>query len=86
MVHASSLILDDLPPLDNGPLRRGREANHIVFGEDVAILAAFGLLNRAFHTLMPRARGGNGGDALTGFGRSGDRLRDLSSFVASRMG
>ncbi len=48
MVHAASLILDDLPAMDNASLRRGRPANHQAFGEATAILAAIGLLNRAF--------------------------------------
>ena len=51
LVHASSLILDDLPSMDNAPLRRGRKANHLEFGEAVAILAAFGLLNLGYRTL-----------------------------------
>ena len=51
LVHASSLILDDLPSMDDAPLRRGRAANHKEFGEAVAILAAFALLNLAFGTL-----------------------------------
>jgi geranylgeranyl pyrophosphate synthase len=51
MVHAASLILDDLPAMDNAPLRRGKPACHVEFGEAVAILAAFGLLNLAFATL-----------------------------------
>jgi geranylgeranyl diphosphate synthase type II len=51
MIHASSLILDDLPSMDNAPLRRGRPANHVVFGDAIAILAAFGLLNDAFAVL-----------------------------------
>jgi geranylgeranyl diphosphate synthase type II len=48
MVHAASLILDDLPCMDDATLRRGRPANHLAFGEDTAILAATALLNRAF--------------------------------------
>ena len=48
MVHAASLILDDLPAMDNASLRRGLPANHVQFGEATAILAAIGLLNRAF--------------------------------------
>jgi geranylgeranyl diphosphate synthase type II len=48
MVHAASLILDDLPCMDDATLRRGQAANHLVFGEDTAILAATALLNRAF--------------------------------------
>ncbi len=48
LVHAASLILDDLPSMDDAPLRRGRPANHREFGEAIAILAAFALLNLAF--------------------------------------
>lgn len=48
MIHASSLILDDLPCMDDGALRHGVETNHRVFGEDIAILAAKGLLNLAY--------------------------------------
>ncbi|MCB1055683.1 MAG: polyprenyl synthetase family protein [Acidobacteria bacterium] len=48
MVHASSLVLDDLPCMDDASLRRGRATTHREFGEDVALLASFGLLNRAF--------------------------------------
>jgi len=51
LVHAASLILDDLPSMDDAPLRRGRPTNHRQFGEAIAILAAFGLLNLAFGTL-----------------------------------
>jgi geranylgeranyl diphosphate synthase type II len=51
MVHAASLILDDLPSMDDAPLRRGKPSNHRQFGEAIAILAAFGLLNTAFATL-----------------------------------
>jgi len=48
MVHASSLILDDLPSMDDATLRRGRPALHRVVGEANAILAAVALLNGAF--------------------------------------
>jgi geranylgeranyl diphosphate synthase, type II len=51
LVHTASLILDDLPSMDDAPLRRGRPSNHVEFGEAIAILAAFGLLNQAFGTL-----------------------------------
>ena len=51
LVHAASLILDDLPAMDDAALRRGRPANHLEFGEAIAILAAFGLLNLAYGTL-----------------------------------
>lgn len=48
MVHAASLIIDDLPIMDDATMRRGQPATHRVFGEDTATLAAFALLNRAF--------------------------------------
>jgi geranylgeranyl diphosphate synthase type II len=51
MVHAASLILDDLPSMDDAAVRRGKPATHIQFGEAIAILAAFGLLNGAFKSI-----------------------------------
>ncbi|MBK8085229.1 MAG: polyprenyl synthetase family protein [Devosia sp.] len=48
MVHTASLILDDLPCMDDAKTRRQRPTTHIVFGEATAILAAIALLNRAF--------------------------------------
>jgi geranylgeranyl diphosphate synthase type II len=48
MVHACSLILDDLPSMDDAELRRGRPTVHRVFGENVALLASLALLNRAY--------------------------------------
>jgi geranylgeranyl diphosphate synthase type II len=48
MVHASSLILDDLPAMDDALLRRGAPTLHREFGEDLAILAAVALLNHAY--------------------------------------
>jgi geranylgeranyl diphosphate synthase type II len=51
MVHTASLILDDLPAMDNATLRRGQPATHCQFGEDIAILAAIALINRGFELL-----------------------------------
>jgi len=48
MVHAASLIHDDLPAIDNDDLRRGRPTNHKVYGESTAILAGDGLLLDSF--------------------------------------
>jgi geranylgeranyl diphosphate synthase type II len=48
MVHASSLILDDLPSMDGATLRRGKPTLHKVAGEANAILASVGLLAAAF--------------------------------------
>jgi geranylgeranyl diphosphate synthase type II len=55
MVHAASLIVDDLPAMDNASLRRGLPANHMLFGEATAILASIGLLNRAFGVIAEDA-------------------------------
>ncbi|HSB63029.1 MAG TPA: polyprenyl synthetase family protein [Thermoanaerobaculia bacterium] len=51
MVHAASLVLDDLPSMDDATLRRGRPALHVACGEANAILAAVTLLTRAFGLL-----------------------------------
>lgn len=48
MVHAASLILDDMPCMDDAQMRRGRPTIHCQFGEHVAILAAVALLSKAF--------------------------------------
>lgn len=48
MVHAASLILDDLPAMDDAALRRGQRSNHLVYGEATAILAAVALMNEGF--------------------------------------
>lgn len=48
LVHCCSLVLDDLPAMDDARLRRGRPTLHLEFGEDVAILAAFAILNRGY--------------------------------------
>ncbi len=51
MVHTASLILDDLPCMDDAILRRQRPTTHIVFGQPTAILSAVALLTRAFGIL-----------------------------------
>lgn len=48
MVHAYSLIHDDLPCMDNDDLRRGKPSCHIQFGEGTALLAGDALLTHAF--------------------------------------
>ncbi|NLY56275.1 MAG: polyprenyl synthetase family protein [Firmicutes bacterium] len=51
LVHAYSLIHDDLPCMDNADLRRGMPANHLVYGEAMALLAGDALLTEAFRIL-----------------------------------
>ena len=59
MVHAASLIMDDLPSMDDARLRRGRLATHVVFGEGTGMLAAVSLLNEAYRVIA----NGEAGDA-----------------------
>jgi len=51
MIHAYSLVHDDLPAMDDDALRRGRPTCHRVFGEAMAVLAGDALLALAFETL-----------------------------------
>jgi geranylgeranyl diphosphate synthase type II len=51
MIHAYSLIHDDLPAMDDDDLRRGKPTCHIQFGEATAILAGDGLQSLAFQLL-----------------------------------
>jgi geranylgeranyl pyrophosphate synthase len=51
MIHAYSLIHDDLPSMDNDDLRRGRATCHVRFGEATAILAGDALQTLAFKTV-----------------------------------
>lgn len=55
-LHTSSLILDDLPAMDDAPMRRGRPALHMVYGESVALLTALALLNHSYALLAKGAR------------------------------
>lgn len=48
IIHSYSLIYDDLPCMDNDTMRRGKPTNHVVFGEDIALMAGMGLYCRAF--------------------------------------
>jgi geranylgeranyl diphosphate synthase type II len=87
MVHAASLILDDLPSMDDAGLRRGRPTAHKAFDEATAILAAVGLLNRAFGViaddaaLPPELRGelsGRLSEAVGFRGLTAGQSRDLA--------
>ena len=52
MVHAYSLIHDDLPCMDDDELRRGKPTNHRVYGEGIALLAGDALLTQAVETMI----------------------------------
>ncbi len=52
MIHSYSLVHDDLPCMDNSPLRRGKPSVHAAYGETMALLAGDALLNRAFEVML----------------------------------
>lgn len=60
MIHTYSLIHDDLPCMDNDDLRRGKPTNHVVFRENIAVLAGDALLNEAMIIMMDYALKNNG--------------------------
>lgn len=51
LIHAFSLVHDDLPALDDDDLRRGRPTAHIRFGEALALLAGDAMMSLAFEVL-----------------------------------
>lgn len=51
MIHAYSLVHDDLPCMDDDDMRRGKPSNHKVYGEGIAVLAGDALLTEAFGLL-----------------------------------
>jgi geranylgeranyl diphosphate synthase type II len=57
LIHTYSLIHDDLPAMDDDALRRGQPTCHVVYGENVAILAGDGLYAEAFRLVLSEQRG-----------------------------
>lgn len=94
MVHAASLVLDDLPCMDDAPLRRGMASTHAAFGEDVAVLASITLLSRAF-AILASAPGLTAeqrprlvailAEAVGAEGLAGGQFRDLRGAAGPRL-
>ncbi len=57
MIHAYSLVHDDLPCMDDDDMRRGKPASHKVYGEAGAVLAGDALLSHAFEWMLANAPG-----------------------------
>ncbi len=55
LVHTFSLVHDDLPAMDDDDMRRGKPANHKVFGEAIAILAGDAMLAMSFEVIARQA-------------------------------
>ncbi len=79
MIHAYSLIHDDLPCLDNDDLRRGRPSNHIVYGEDIALLAGDALQTLAFESMLSES-------ALSKAGLNGAKAAGILARAAGASG
>jgi len=91
MLHAYTLVHDDLPAMDDDDERRGRPTVHVEFGEAIAILAGDGLLTEAFGTLAEL--GARAGDAVRVLAYRAGRAElllgqaiDLSTAAGQRLG
>jgi len=84
MVHACSLILDDLPCMDDADLRRGLPANHRVHGEATAVLAAFALLNEAYGLLAGGVAEGGEDNLQTAMARSLSRALGIEGVIGGQ--
>ena len=52
LLHCASLVVDDLPCMDNSPYRRDKASVHVKFGEATAVLAAFGLVALSARSIL----------------------------------
>ncbi len=84
MVHTASLILDDLPSMDDASMRRGRPTCHVQHGEATAILAAFALLNRSFEILACGWQGGPDAAARSRVARELSRAIGTDGMIAGQ--
>ncbi len=79
LVHAFSLVHDDLPALDNDEERRGRASAHIAYGEGVALLAGDALLVEAFRLVLAYPSTGPAGElAAATLGMIGGQYLDIT--------
>lgn len=85
LTHTASLVLDDLPCMDDSPLRRNRPSTHVQVGTAAAILVAVGLLGRSAELLgrVP-ALGSDWGRMVGLDGMAGGQAVDISASGARR--
>ncbi len=87
MIHAYSLIHDDMPCMDNDALRRGKPTSHVVFGEATAMLAGDALQPLAFAVLFGSPASASGivaashqlAEASGAYGMAGGQAIDLAN-------
>lgn len=78
--HIASLLLDDLPCMDDADTRRGSTCAHQIFGESATILASLALINRAYFLMYQSFGSANPGDAQEA-NRLADDCLGLSGIV-----
>ncbi len=83
MVHAFSLVHDDLPAMDDDDLRRGRPTLHRHAGEALAILGGDALLSMAFEVVA--AVGEEGGDAALAAALTGELAAATTDMIAGQV-
>ena len=77
LIHTYSLVHDDLPCMDDDDLRRGKPTTHVVFGENMAVLAGDALLTEAFAIIAqtPECKKYRVGDYVTELAFASDSRR-----------
>ncbi len=91
MIHAYSLIHDDLPCMDNDDFRRGKPTNHKVYGEAIALLAGDNLLNSAYEVMLTESMSGSKyaragaliAEAAGAYGMIGGQVLDIQEGIRS---
>ena len=91
MIHAYSLIHDDLPCMDNDDFRRGKPTNHKVYGEAIALLAGDNLLNSAYEIMLTESMSGSKyaragaliAEAAGAYGMIGGQVLDIQEGIRS---
>ena len=84
LLHCASLIIDDLPCMDDSPFRRNRPSVHVQFGESTAILAAFALVALAARSALEAPCTSADSDQLIQFQLALLRTLDCCGLIAGQ--
>jgi len=85
ILHAASLIVDDLPAMDNSATRRGRPSAHVAFGEPAALLSAFGMVALAARSITDQPCAKRYWSAQRRLQHSLLRTLDLASLIGGQL-
>ena len=84
LLHCASLIIDDLPCMDDSPSRRDRASVHVQFGESTAILAAFALVALAARSVLESVCAPHNRDQVIQFQLALLRTLDCCGLIAGQ--